>query len=143
MSATLSPELEKFKRVLLHNPAVLRLEEEKGVGELLQFYLAATESDKFLILYVFIKLGLLQGKGLIFVNDVNKCYKLKLFLQQFFINAAGTIYDYHTFTDMGLGHTLGYTELSSAYSTHLLTPHTHIRSNPLPSHLLTHHPYTF
>ena len=89
MSATLSPELEKFKRVLLHNPAVLRLEEEKGVGELLQFYLAATESDKFLILYVFIKLGLLQGKGLIFVNDVNKCYKLKLFLQQFFINAAG------------------------------------------------------
>ena len=30
----------------------------------------------------------LQGKGLIFVNDVNKCYKLKLFLQQFFISAA-------------------------------------------------------
>ena len=26
MSATLSPELDKFKRVLLHNPAVLRLE---------------------------------------------------------------------------------------------------------------------
>lgn len=32
MSATLSPELDKFKRVLLHNPAVLKLEEEKGVG---------------------------------------------------------------------------------------------------------------
>jgi len=30
----------------------------------------------------------LQGKGLIFVNDVNKCYKLKLFLQQFYISAA-------------------------------------------------------
>ena len=30
----------------------------------------------------------MQGKGLIFVNDVNKCYKLKLFLQQFFISAA-------------------------------------------------------
>lgn len=88
MSATLSPELDKFKRVLLHNPAVLRLEEEKGIGELLQFYLSSSESDKFLVLYVFIKLGLLQGKGLIFVNDVNKCYKLKLFLQQFFISAA-------------------------------------------------------
>jgi ATP-dependent RNA helicase DDX56/DBP9 len=64
MSATLSPELDKFKRVLLHNPAVLKLEEEAGakgsIGELLQFYLPATESDKFLILYVFIKLGLLQ-----------------------------------------------------------------------------------
>jgi ATP-dependent RNA helicase DDX56/DBP9 len=29
-----------------------------------------------------------QGKGLIFVNDVDKCYRLKLFLQQFFISAA-------------------------------------------------------
>jgi ATP-dependent RNA helicase DDX56/DBP9 len=88
-SATLSPELDKFKRVVLHSPAVLKLEEEGGVmGHLLQFYLAASDSDKFLILYVFIKLGLLQGKGLIFVNDVNKCYKLKLFLQQFFISAA-------------------------------------------------------
>eukprot|EP00602_Paraphysomonas_sp_CaronLab_P010101 CAMPEP_0185037304 /NCGR_PEP_ID=MMETSP1103-20130426/31514_1 /TAXON_ID=36769 /ORGANISM="Paraphysomonas bandaiensis, Strain Caron Lab Isolate" /LENGTH=614 /DNA_ID=CAMNT_0027575225 /DNA_START=381 /DNA_END=2225 /DNA_ORIENTATION=- len=88
MSATLSPELEKFKRVVLHNPAVLKLEESANSGHLLQMYLRTSEADKFLVLYVFIKLGLLQGKGLIFVNDVNKCYKLKLFLQQFFISAA-------------------------------------------------------
>lgn len=87
-SATLSAELDKFKRVLLHNPAILKLEEPKGVGHLLQFYLEASEQEKFLIIYVFIKLGLLQGKGLIFVNDVNKCYRLKLFFQQFFISAA-------------------------------------------------------
>lgn len=60
MSATLSSELEKFKKVVLHNPAILRLEEDKSQGNLLQFYLEATESDKFLILYVFLKLGLLQ-----------------------------------------------------------------------------------
>lgn len=88
VSATLSPELDKFKRVVLHNPVVMRLEEEANNGHLLQFYLSSTDDDKFLILYVFIKLGLLQGKGLIFVNDVNKCYKLKLFLQQFFLSAA-------------------------------------------------------
>lgn len=88
MSATLSPELDKFKRVLLHNPAVLKLEESQSVGHLLQFYLKSSEADKYLTLYVFLKLGLLQGKGLIFVNDVDKCYKLKLFLQQFFISAA-------------------------------------------------------
>ncbi|RYH15298.1 hypothetical protein EON65_31965 [archaeon] len=29
-----------------------------------------------------------QGKGLIFVNDVSGCYKLKLFLQQFHIPCA-------------------------------------------------------
>ena len=88
MSATLSPDLDKFKKVVLHNPAVIKLEESKEVGHLSQFFLRCTENDKFLIMYVFIKLGLLQGKGLIFVNDVNKCYKLKLFLQQFFISAA-------------------------------------------------------
>jgi ATP-dependent RNA helicase DDX56/DBP9 len=88
MSATLSPDLEKFKKVVLHNPAVIKLEESKEVGHLSQFFLRCTENDKFLIMYVFIKLGLLQGKGLIFVNDVNKCYKLKLFLQQFYISAA-------------------------------------------------------
>jgi ATP-dependent RNA helicase DDX56/DBP9 len=88
MSATLSAELDKFKRVVLHNPALLKLEEPEGAANLLQFYLKCTEKDKFLTLYVFIKLGLLQGKGLIFVNDVNKCYKLKLFFQQFFINTA-------------------------------------------------------
>jgi ATP-dependent RNA helicase DDX56/DBP9 len=60
-SATLSPELDKFKRVVLHNPAVVKLEEEGGVmGHLLQFYLSSSDNDKFLILYVFIKLGLLQ-----------------------------------------------------------------------------------
>lgn len=60
MSATLSPDLEKFKKVVLHNPAVLKLEETAAVGHLLQFYLESPEQDKFLTLYVFIKLGLLQ-----------------------------------------------------------------------------------
>ena len=88
MSATLSPDLEKFKKVVLHNPAVIKLEETKEMGHLSQFFLRCTENDKYLIIFVFIKLGLLQGKGLIFVNDVNKCYRLKLFLQQFYISAA-------------------------------------------------------
>lgn len=60
MSATLSPELDKFKRLVLHNPAVLKLEEPQGLGKILQFYLETTETDKFLTIYVFIKLGLLQ-----------------------------------------------------------------------------------
>jgi ATP-dependent RNA helicase DDX56/DBP9 len=59
-SATLSPDLEKFKKVVLHNPAILKLHETTQSGHLLQMYLRSTEADKFLILYVFIKLGLLQ-----------------------------------------------------------------------------------
>lgn len=60
MSATLSPELEKFKKVLLHNAAIIKLEENIETGQLLQFYLTLPEKDKFLVLYVFLKLGLLQ-----------------------------------------------------------------------------------
>jgi ATP-dependent RNA helicase DDX56/DBP9 len=60
MSATLSAELDKFKRVVLHNPALLKLEEPEGATNLMQFFLKCTEKDKFLVLYVFIKLGLLQ-----------------------------------------------------------------------------------
>jgi hypothetical protein len=45
---------------VLHKPAVLRLEEPEGAANLLQFFLRCSEADKFLILYVFVKLGLLQ-----------------------------------------------------------------------------------
>jgi ATP-dependent RNA helicase DDX56/DBP9 len=60
MSATLSPELDKFKKVVLHSAVVLKLEESDTSGQLTQYYLRSTENDKYLILYVFLKLGLLQ-----------------------------------------------------------------------------------
>lgn len=60
ISATLSPRLEKLKKVILHNPVVVKVEEAEGDNNLLQFYLESTDKDKFLILYVFLKLGLLQ-----------------------------------------------------------------------------------
>eukprot|EP00986_Skeletonema_menzelii_P000578 scaffold160_cov157-Skeletonema_menzelii.AAC.35 len=96
MSATLSPELNKLKHVVLHSPAVLKLEEddendaENNVkdGNLLQFYLDLPSKDKFLVLYVFVKLGLLKGKGLFFVNTIDGGYRLKLFLEQFHIRSA-------------------------------------------------------
>lgn len=60
VSATLSPQLEKFKKVVLHNPIVVKVDDNVSNDNLLQFYLESSESDKFLIVYVFIKLGLLQ-----------------------------------------------------------------------------------
>ncbi|EED91448.1 dead-box RNA helicase, partial [Thalassiosira pseudonana CCMP1335] len=91
MSATLSPELHNLKHVVLHSPAVLKLEEEDedgGNGNLMQFYLDLPGKDKFLVLYVFLKLGLLKGKGLFFVNTIDGGYRLKLFLEQFHIRSA-------------------------------------------------------
>jgi len=61
MSATLSAELDKFKKITLHQPVLIKLEESKDtMVNLLQFYLNCIEKDKYLILYVFMKLGLLQ-----------------------------------------------------------------------------------
>mmetsp|Transcript_13452 Transcript_13452/g.16314 ORF Transcript_13452/g.16314 Transcript_13452/m.16314 type:complete len:474 (+) Transcript_13452:167-1588(+) len=96
MSATLSPELNSLKKVVLHSPAVLKLEEDDGAivsgkkkeGNLSQFYLTLPSSDKNLVLYVFLKLGLLKGKGLFFVNSTDGGYRLKLFLEQFHIRSA-------------------------------------------------------
>lgn len=89
MSATLSSELEELKRVILHSPAILKLEEGTRDGKLTQFYLPLpTHADKFLVLFSFLKLGLLEGKGLFFVNSTDSCYRLKLFLEQFHIRSA-------------------------------------------------------
>jgi ATP-dependent RNA helicase DDX56/DBP9 len=99
MSATLSPELESLKKLILHSPVILRLEEEeeasnaKGLtpvkqGLLTQFYLSIPKKDKYLVVYVFLKLGLLKGKGLFFVNTTDGGYRLKLLLEQFHIHSA-------------------------------------------------------
>lgn len=46
------------------------------------------EVDKFLLTYVILKLKLIQGKSILFVNDVDRCYRLKLFLEQFSIKSC-------------------------------------------------------
>lgn len=41
------------------------------------------EDEKFLLIYVIFKLKLIKGKCIVFVADVDRCYRLKLFLEQF------------------------------------------------------------
>ncbi len=63
MSATLSPELNSLKKVVLHSPAVLKLEEDEADNtvetakekNLTQFYLTLPKCDKNLVVYVFLK----------------------------------------------------------------------------------------
>ena len=93
MSATLSPELNSLKKIVLHSPVVLKLEQDeaadkKSKGKLMQFFLTLPKKDKNLVIYVFLKLGLLKGKGLFFVNTTDAGYRLKLFLEQFHIRSS-------------------------------------------------------
>ncbi|XP_046431785.1 probable ATP-dependent RNA helicase DDX56 isoform X1 [Neodiprion fabricii] len=84
-SATLSEDVLSLKALVLHNPAILKLEEPPLAppSQLAHYTLAAEENDKAAILYALLKLHLVRGKTIIFVNTVDRCYKLKLFLEQF------------------------------------------------------------
>jgi ATP-dependent RNA helicase DDX56/DBP9 len=89
MSATLTGEVEELKGVVLKNPVVLKLEEDDSeLTNLSQFMVKCSEEDKFLLLYVILKLKLIKGKCLIFVNDTDRGYRVKLFLEKFGIKSG-------------------------------------------------------
>lgn len=89
MSATLGDDVQKLQSLALNRPALVKIEEEEDEKEdalLHQLSLRAdSESDKFLIVYVMLKLQLIQGKSLVFVNSIRQGFKLKLLLQAFFV----------------------------------------------------------
>lgn len=94
MSATMNEEIEIMKTSFCRkNLAVLKLDDEEAQqminkkNTLLQYYVKCAELDKFLLAYVIFKLNLIKGKTLIFVNDIDRCYRLKLFFEQFGIRA--------------------------------------------------------
>ncbi|KAH6942256.1 hypothetical protein HPB50_002076 [Hyalomma asiaticum] len=67
-SATLSPELQ---------------EGEQDQQRLAQYVIRCEEDDKFALLCALFKLRLIVGKTLIFVTTVDRCFVVKLFLEQF------------------------------------------------------------
>jgi len=87
-SATLDmedDELEELNEILnISEPVVLSLKSLPSQDRLRQFNVSCNEvDDKFLLLMALLKLRLLTGKSLIFCNDVDSCYKVRMFLEQF------------------------------------------------------------
>ncbi|KAL4961985.1 ATP-dependent DNA/RNA helicase [Aspergillus stella-maris] len=84
MSATLTAEVDTLKGLFCRNPVILKLEDKDdhsaGVS---QFVVKCAEDEKFLLTYVIFKLQLIKGKVIIFVGDIDRSYRLKLFLEQF------------------------------------------------------------
>ena len=53
------------------------------LGVVLDLYVSrCAEDEKFLLTYVMYKLQLIKGKSIIFVADVDRSYRLKLFFEQ-------------------------------------------------------------
>lgn len=93
MSATLTEEVDELKSVVLRNPVTVKLSDSESTrdgatNKLTQYVVRTTEDDKFLLIYVILKLKLVKGKILIFVNDTDRGYRLKLFLEKFGIRAG-------------------------------------------------------
>ncbi|KAJ3967894.1 ATP-dependent RNA helicase dbp9 [Lentinula raphanica] len=90
MSATMTEDVEALKGLLtLRNPAILKLEDgEDEAARLTQYSVRCSEPDKFLLTYIILKLKLIRGKAILFVNDVDRSYRLKLFLEQFSIRSC-------------------------------------------------------
>ena len=76
-SATLNQDVETLKKLVLHQPVILKLEEPDlpPSSQLTQYQIYAEEEDKAVLIYALFKLGLVKGKTIIFVRNVDRCYK--------------------------------------------------------------------
>ncbi|KYK56604.1 ATP-dependent RNA helicase dbp9 [Drechmeria coniospora] len=91
MSATLTEEVDSLKKIFYRSnvPTLLDLEEPDAEGEgITQLVTRCGEDEKFLLAYVIFKLQLVKGKCIIFVGDVDRCYRVKLFFEQFGIRSC-------------------------------------------------------
>ncbi|CAN7032201.1 hypothetical protein IGI04_031245 [Brassica rapa subsp. trilocularis] len=93
MSATTSSDVEKLKKLILHNPVVLTLQEgadkeEPVPSNVQQFWISCSAQDKLLHILALLKLEVVQKKILIFINTIDMGFKLKLFLEKFGIKTA-------------------------------------------------------
>ena len=89
MSATLTTEVDTLKGLFCRDPAILRLKDEEEADEKLsQYVVKCAEDEKFLLTFVIFKLRLIKGKCIIFVGDIDRSYRLKLFLEQFGVKSC-------------------------------------------------------
>mmetsp|Transcript_37558 Transcript_37558/g.61064 ORF Transcript_37558/g.61064 Transcript_37558/m.61064 type:complete len:332 (+) Transcript_37558:145-1140(+) len=88
MSATLNADVVALKKLVLHSPVVVKIEEADTDGDLAQYFVELKEDDKDLLLYALLRLNLVSGKTLFFVNSVDRCYRTKLLLEQYHVKSA-------------------------------------------------------
>lgn len=93
MSATLRTEVDTLTQLFFgedNAPEVLDMsaEEKEDKKTLAQYTVRTAEDEKFLLIYAIFKLQLIKGKVIVFVADIDRCYRIKLFLEQFGIRSC-------------------------------------------------------
>lgn len=89
VSATLDENIENLKSLFLKNVACIKVAEDASeIDRLKQYFLACKDLDeKLLILSVLLKLKLLDGKILVYVDSTDQGYLLKILLSRFSIRS--------------------------------------------------------
>uniref|UniRef100_A0A0N4ZT44 RNA helicase n=1 Tax=Parastrongyloides trichosuri TaxID=131310 RepID=A0A0N4ZT44_PARTI len=91
-SATITEDLTEIKQMLIVGPVVsVKLKEGMlpSPDQLTQYQInCETEEEKFTVIVSMLKLKLMLGKTIFFVSNVDRCYKLQLFLQCFKISTC-------------------------------------------------------
>ncbi|KAJ1339679.1 hypothetical protein BSLG_005712 [Batrachochytrium salamandrivorans] len=78
MSATLSTDVEELRQLVLRNPVILKLEESAEELSMLTQYVIQKVFAHFFIFKLHVHpFG--SGKAIVFVNTIDRCYKLKIF----------------------------------------------------------------
>ncbi|KAL8989954.1 MAG: hypothetical protein Q9177_001277 [Variospora cf. flavescens] len=84
VSATLTTEVDTIKNLYCRDPVILDVDDHvESKDDISQYVVKCAEDEKFLLAFVIFKLKLIKGKSLVFVADIDRCYRLKLFLEQF------------------------------------------------------------
>lgn len=88
MSATMTQDIKALKGLVLKRATIIDIQ-DPPMSTLTQYSVQVTSAtDKFLLTYVILRLRLIRGKCIIFVNNIDRCYRLKLFLEQFGIKST-------------------------------------------------------
>ncbi|KAL8920319.1 MAG: hypothetical protein Q9172_004551 [Xanthocarpia lactea] len=89
ISATLTTDVETIKDLYCRDPVLVELDgQEENEPPVTQYVVKCAEDEKFVLAFVIFKLKLVRGKCIIFVADIDRCYRLKLFLEQFGIKSC-------------------------------------------------------
>lgn len=101
VSATLDVEgLPELQKIVLRRPLTVKVTatpsvhpaggSDGAIGPGAVHYFAQLKSalDRYLVMYVMLRLNVISGKVLIFTNGINSSFRLKLFLDQFKIKCA-------------------------------------------------------
>jgi len=90
ISATLNPDVGVLKSLILQNAVIVKLQEADlpESEKLVQYHIQCEEEEKFVLINALFKLNLIRRRTIIFVHSVDRCYKLKLFLEQFGIRSC-------------------------------------------------------